>query len=174
MADCYNCYKGCGKPRGSGRSAPLVTSRSQTQTKANFALVISLAVLLAFAPATRAETHRIPFKVHGGLLFIPCSTDDGLYDCVIDTGASRTVVDEHATTRPALLNGDIAHGVGGAKKMTTVNTVITIGGMRLSLVVAVMPLRPATHADVIIGEDILGYFASVTIDYKNSVIVFER
>ena len=137
-------------------------------------MLLAPSVLGVATIPTEAQTHRISFKVHEGLLFIRCSTDDGPHDCLLDTGASRTVIDAHATSRPPLPDGDVAHGVGGYKKMTTVNAVIAIDGMQLGLVAAVMPLRPAVHADVIIGEDILGYFASITIDYKNSVVVLER
>jgi len=70
--------------------------------------------------------HRVPFKVH---LFVSCSTDDGPYECLIDTGAAKTVVDAHATARPALPHRDIVRGFDGTKETTMINTAITIDRM---------------------------------------------
>jgi len=168
------CSTARGKPNGPSRRAAPLVCRRHVANKVNRAFAVLLAVLLFSVSPTRAETHRIPFKIQNGHIFIPCTTDNGSYECLIDTGANKTAIDTHATTHPAFAQADTVKGVVGAKQMRQVNTVITIDGIQLGLVVVVMPMHHESQWDVIIGEDILSFFPSVTIDFKNSVIVLER
>jgi hypothetical protein len=56
--------------------------------------------------------------------------------------------------------------------MRLLETSVTVGGVSLKLVAHVTSLRPTIRADVIIGEDMLSQFHSVTIDYKDKTAAF--
>jgi len=121
----------------------------------------------------RPEQHPVPFRMHRGLLCIPCSTNRGNYDCVLDTGAAATVIDERDVVGTAWLGVDQAGGIDGPHKMRLLETSVTVGGLALKLVAHVTDLRSTIGADVIIGEDALGQFRSVTIDYQNKTALFD-
>jgi hypothetical protein len=121
----------------------------------------------------RPEQHPVPFRMHRGLLCIPCSTNRGNYDCVLDTGAAATVIDERDVAGTAWLGVDQAGSINGPHKMRLLETSVTVGGVALKLVAHVTDLRSTIGADVIIGEDALGQFRSVTIDYQNKAALFD-
>jgi hypothetical protein len=135
----------------------------------------ALALLLAESDlvVARPEHHVVPFRMRRGLLCIPCSTNRGNYDCVLDTGAAATVIDERDVAGTAWLGVDQAGGIDGPHKMRLLETSVTVGGVLLKLVAHVADLRSTIGADVIIGEDALGQFRSVTIDYQNKTALFD-
>ena len=73
----------------------------------------------------------------------------------------------------AWLGTDHAGGIDGPLKMRLLETSVTVGGVSLKLVAHVTNLRPMIGADVIIGEDALSQFHSVTIDYRNKTAAFD-
>jgi len=138
-------------------------------------LAAALMLLLAGSDlvVARPEQHTIPFRMRRGLLCIPCSTNRGNYDCVLDTGAAATVIDERDVAGTAWLGVDQAGGIDGPHKMRLLETSITVGGVALKLVAHVTDLKSTIGADVMIGEDALGQFRTVTIDYQNKTALFD-
>lgn len=139
---------------------------------------IAAALALLFAGSdllvAGSERHIVPFRMHRGILCIPCSTNRGNYDCVLDTGAAATVIDERNVAGMAWLGMDQAGGIDGPHKMRLLETSITVDGVVLKLVAHVTDLKSTIGADVIIGENALSQFRSVTVDYQNKTVLFDR
>lgn len=135
---------------------------------------VVLAVLLAGSDlmVARSEQHLVSFQMRRGLLCIPCSTNRGNYECVLDTGAAATVIDERDVSGTAWLGTDQAGGIDGPHSMRLLQTSITVGGAALKLVAHVTDLKSTIGADVIIGEDALSQLRSVTIDYHHKTARF--
>jgi len=83
------------------------------------------------------------------------------------------VIDERDVAGTAWLGVDQAGSIDGPLKMRLLETSVTLGGLALKLVAHVTNLRSTIGADVIIGEDALGQFRSVTIDYQNKTALFD-
>ena len=141
--------------------------------KVRAAAVLTLLLAGSDLVVARSAQHLVSFQIRNGLLCIPCTTNRGNYDCVLDTGAAATVIDEHAVSGIAWLGTDQAGGIDGPHKMRLLETSVTVGGVSLKLVAHVTSLRPTIRADVIIGEDMLSQFHSVTIDYRTKTAAFD-
>jgi hypothetical protein len=83
------------------------------------------------------------------------------------------VIDERDVSGGSWLGVDEAGGIDGPHKMRLLGTSVTIGGVSLRLVAHVTDLKSTIGADVIIGEDALGQFRSVMIDYQKGTAVFD-
>ena len=137
--------------------------------------VAALTLLLAGSNlvVARSEPYVVPFRMHQGLPCVPCSTNRGNYDCVLDTGAAATVIDERSVAATVWLGAQQVDGLDGSHTMRLLETSITVGGVPLKVVAHVTNLRSTIGADVIIGEDVLRQFRSVTIDYKSKTALFD-
>lgn len=136
--------------------------------------VISIVVcLLCFVSGAHAKSLSVRFKTRNGLVVIPCSTDRGERECVIDTGASGTIIDKRAV-RGALLGSSVTGGLGGPIDMQVREASIWIAGVEVKSLVRVTDLRSRIGEDVLLGEDVFKQFDSVLIDYKNHLVVFQK
>ena len=130
--------------------------------------------LLSFVSSAHAKSLCVPFKTRNGLLVIPCSTYLGERECVIDTGASTTILDKRAVVGGAWLGADVTGGLAGPVKMKLLETSVRIAGVEVRSVVRVTDLRARIGEDVLLGEDVLKQFDSVAIDYKHHVVIFQK
>ncbi|MEM6262837.1 MAG: retropepsin-like aspartic protease [Bacteroidota bacterium] len=107
---------------------------------------------------------------------------------IIDTGASRTVIDHERATVLGLISEDDslqAAGLGGREMKTRIShdNLLTIAGMDIpSVVITLLDLSHVNYAlesfgdipvDGVIGLDILHDLKAV-IDYGNSVMYFQN
>ena len=143
-----------------------------------FGPAIILALLLApqvFADSgnvIRVKMHRDPKH---SMIAIDCRINGAVrrYACVIDSGATRTIVSEK-----------ILKAEGPATDVTTANGVIHVHerevlftlaeGLDLKSRVFVQSESMPADVEVLLGQDVLRQFRSVIFDYENEQVEFRR
>jgi len=138
------------------------------------ALKVIAPLLLLFTSYVQAAEHKVHLTLKGGHLYIPCSIGGHGHECLLDTGATISVIDDRLYLGASPVTGTVDEVfVGGNHAGKLVRIIVEIGGAEVEINAAAIKLRPEIEIDIIIGEDVLSRLKSVLIDYKNKVVVFE-
>lgn len=130
---------------------------------------------LSTRAATKSFSIRVPFTLDRGLIKIRCITDTGRQRvCAIDTGATRTVAAPSAATVPAGSVQVVLWTASGSAGAEIVTSSITIAGQKFPVTMIVLQRDFGIGCDVLIGQDILSQFDSVTVDYKTRIVTFNK
>lgn len=131
------------------------------------------------APPAAASEHRLSFRSHDGLIYIPASVNGSRATLLIDTGAVFTMFTLKAVP---FLNDDSKITIRMAKGSVTASrrpVGFTLGNperqehlcaFHQDAVVGDFQFR---EADGVVGLDVLGRFKSITFDFKNSVLILK-
>jgi len=125
---------------------------------------IALAALLLSAIACPAQTFRVPFCSFNGMTLLDSQVNGKAATLVLDTGAIQTQIDRKfmaQRTDWSVLYVDL--------RLTAYRN----GDFRI-LATDLRQILKGIPADGILGEDWLRSFRVVRIDYKASVIEFEK
>ena len=144
------------------------------------ALRLSFAVsFLLFSPPPRPVPISIPFEItDNGLIQVMCQMQSNageVLSCIIDTGAQNSMATASSVSSQSMRGTPTIGFQTAAGRQTAHLTkqVILLGEVHLPATVEVTPLIRAMNADVLIGEDVLSRFQSVSIDYKHHVLTCE-
>lgn len=141
--------------------------------------VLGLAALCA--SVSFAQDIKIPFTVNpnNGTLQVSCETESlpgKVQFCTIDSGAQSSLADTKAVSMSAMNGAQTVQiatpaGTQFAKK---IQQKVMIGGVMTPVTLEVTSTIRRLDSDLIIGEDFLSQFSTVTIDYKNHVLIFGK
>jgi hypothetical protein len=135
-------------------------------------LSICLACIMA-APAACAQvtTAEIPFSSPGGLMIVEAKINGKNASLLFDSGAMRTFVN------PAILEGltsssdkAISIADGNRVEVRVVKTVVSLGGASAELLVSSYDMTKFAGSiglrfDGVVGQDFMGKFSGILIDY---------
>ena len=157
-----------------------LTARAVTAEKQSVRVLVLLLYFL-LAPLSHAQTFRVPFRSVNGMILLDGQVNDKPAALLLDTGADFTLITPEAAGLAAKLDPL------KATKTTGANGEYVKGRVDLRLAerhwieraVLVMDLSEAskrlgTRIDGFIGQDVLREFSAARIDYKASVIEFEK
>jgi hypothetical protein len=129
--------------------------------------------------ATRKGEHRISFRAHEGVIYIPARVNGSKATLLLDTGATFTTL---SLKIAPMLNSDARITMNTAKGSISaflVSAGLTLGGSNLKeehcsfrRTVVVGDFKFG-QADGVIGADVLSSFRTVTLDFQNSVLILE-
>ena len=130
---------------------------------------------------TPGRVFRVPFHTVNGMILLDATVNDKPAVLLLDTGADFTLISPEAAGLPANLDALKATNTTGAAGEYVKSRVDLRLAERhwIERAVLVMDLSEAskrlgTRTDGFIGQDVLREFSAVRIDYKASVIEFER
>jgi hypothetical protein len=113
--------------------------------------------LVVVAAACVAETY-VPFRVSRSLLLVDVIVDGAPKILVFDTGAERTLIhDSRNIERASRLT------LGDKTFSNFPLAYVNLAGMELEKV----------HADGVLGQDVIGKFRKITVDYQSKRVIFE-
>jgi hypothetical protein len=129
--------------------------------------------LFPAAPAARAQvkTVEIPFSTSGGLIVVQANINGRSASLLFDSGAMRTFVN------PAILDGlttstdkAISIADGNRVDVRVVKTVVSLGGASVEVAVSSYDITKfaasiGLRLDGVVGQDVIGKFSGVLIDY---------
>jgi Aspartyl protease len=129
--------------------------------------------LLPVAPAARAQvkTVEIPFSLSGGLMIVQANINGRNASLLFDSGAMRTFVN------PAILEGlttsaekAISIADGNRVDVRVVKTVVSLGGASVEVPVSSYDMTKfaasiGLRLDGVVGQDVIGKFSGILIDY---------
>ena len=137
-------------------------------------VLICLNMSLA-APAARAQaqtqTVEIPFSVSSGLIVIQANVNGKSVSLLFDSGAMRTFV------KPSVVHGlkttsgyAISVTDGNTREVRVVKTVVSLGDVSVPVLVSCYDMTPfiasmGLRIDGVIGQDVIGKFSRISIDY---------
>jgi len=139
---------------------------------------ISAVVLLS--SLMMAQTLTVPLNIEGARIFVTVRVNDKTARLLLDTGAGMTLVGPtfaQGTTELQRLNIQQHAGISRASIR---QLSITLGELTFkNHVVGVLDMtdmnnRIGTRMDGLLGEDILGRFRSVRINFKDKKLELER
>ena len=140
-------------------------------------IVVAAALMCLFlfcvAPTARAQvkTVEIPFSLPGGLIVVEANINGKTASLLFDSGAMRTFVN------PSILDGlktssgnAISIADGNAVDVRIVKTAVSLGGASIQVPVCSYDMARfaasiGLHIDGVIGQDVIGKFSGVLIDY---------
>ena len=143
-------------------------------------LRVAACLALLIGPATRAQrinkvtAVRMEDDPDHKMVGVSCQINTGRrrYVCVIDSGASTTIISDR------VLKAD-----GPLIEMTTLNGVVHVHQQEVSLTIADgLELKSKAFVqsmmlrgiDIIVGQDVLRQFRSVIFDYETRQVEFQR
>lgn len=141
----------------------------------------ALGLLLPLPTAAGPGTVLLPFRSVQSLLLIEAKVNGDRVTLLLDTGANRTILDTRAYGRSLMTpSRPISRQVGVVGNAVRVRVDLEIAHQFLfSQPVSVMhlddlPQRLGAQFDGLLGQDILGQFRSVRINYRDRVIELEK
>jgi hypothetical protein len=137
-----------------------------------FGVPMCLLLLLAVPVAcAQVKTVEIPFSVSGGLILVEANINGKKASLLFDSGAMRTFVN------PAILEGlttttdkAISIADGNRVDVRVVKTVVSLGGASVEAAVSSYDMNRfaasiGIHLDGVVGQDVIGKFSGILIDY---------
>jgi len=135
--------------------------------------VLMCLFLFFAAPAARAQvkTVEIPFSLSGGLIVVEANINGKSASLLFDSGAMRTFIN------PPILDGlktstDNAISIADGKTMEVrvVKTVVSLGGASVQTLVCSYDMTKfatsiGLRLDGVVGQDVIGKFSGILIDY---------
>jgi len=147
-----------------GEPNPSITyNKSSGRRKAKCPLsvrVLFLVLCFFLAPILHAQTFRVPFHSANGLILLDLKVNSKPRVMLLDTGAKVTLL-RHAPANAVAVELEPSHAV-------------TVSVLDLEKIGVHLAKRDMAAIDGLLGQAFLRYFASVRIDYKASVIEFEK
>lgn len=139
-----------------------------------FALWVSVST--AQAQSAEPRTITVPYTLGSqGLIQIPCQTETGkTYACTLDTGAARSVGASYTAITVNSSEQAELTTVSGSGGAAVVPTYLTISGQRFRIPLMVWQGRKKLGFDILLGQDVLRQFKSVTVDYVHHVVIFAK
>jgi predicted aspartyl protease len=124
----------------------------------------------------------IPVKVVGGMVFVPVNVNGSDVVLMLDTGATNTVISPAAVHMPVFVGSQTATVTEGHQQVSVAvaRLDVRLGKARFdSSVVVLTDLTPAQRTrygkfDGLLGQNILGQFKSVCLDYEKKLLELER
>ena len=143
-------------------------------------IVSSILLFAPFALPASATTFSVPFSINPSTrtVQIPCEMESQpgkVMRCTIDTGSQKSAGGSGAVSK-ASRRGAILMVMltpGGIQHVYETHQVLIVGGFKTPVSFEVLENVDRLDADILIGEDFLQQFSSVTIDYKRQVVTFE-
>lgn len=143
-------------------------------------LTATVALLL---PA-RAQTYRLHFRTCRSLILVDATVNGKPVVLLFDTGSNYTILSADTVgLNPAKMaqmkQESLARGLEG-KDGVELRVNLSLAGREIPdlLVLATnledLSKRLGTHCDGILGQDVIGSFDSVRIDYTKSIVEFEK
>ncbi len=141
-------------------------------------LVLFLAVPLQ-AHAQERKTYTVPFESHASLILLRVALNGKPAALILDTGAQLSLLDSAVAGVAKQQEGQNLNGVIERSKLVRVGSFCigsrcfsdrTFGVVDYEKVSRTLNIR----IDGTIGQDVLREFSAVRIDYKASVIEFEK
>ena len=135
---------------------------------------VSMCLLSFFAaPAARAQvkTVQIPFTLSGGLIIVQANVNGKSASLLFDSGAMRTFVN------PEILDGlttttdkAISIADGNKVEVRVVKTAVSLGDVSVEVAVSSYDITRfaasiGLRLDGVIGQDVIGKFSGILIDY---------
>jgi hypothetical protein len=131
------------------------------------------------ATAVRAGRHRIPFQARDGLIYIQARVNGNRATLLVDTGAAMTTFSLKLVPKQETSSRIIINTAKGSLIAIRVSVGFTLGesnvredhcSFRQNAIVGDFKFM---NADGVIGLDVLASFKSVSLDFKNAVLVLE-
>jgi aspartyl protease len=142
--------------------------------------VVGVLLLVVCLGAADKET-VLPMKVVENMVFVPVKVNGNEVVLMVDTGASNTVVSPGAAHVPIFAGGPKATVWEGHSQVavSVAQLEVCIGRAHFNSAVVITDLAQGQRArygnfDGLLGQDILGQFKSVRLDYQNKVVEMER
>lgn len=130
-------------------------------------------------PLKSAETITVPLSIKEGQIFVAVRINQKAARMLVDTGAGITLVESKFAKGTAELQClNIAQQAGNSKASIR-NLSITLGSLTFkdhsvgALDMTDVSRRTGTSIDGVLGEDILGGFRSVRINFKDQTLELE-
>jgi predicted aspartyl protease len=140
-----------------------------------------LLLCLLLAPLTHAQTFRVPFHSVNGMILLDATVNDKPAALLLDTGADFTLISPEAAGGSAKLDALKATNTTGANgEYVKARVDLRLAERHwIERTVLVMDLSEAgkrlgTRIDGFIGQDVLREFSALRIDFKASVVEFEK
>ncbi len=166
------------------RLTPIQRARRQN-TKGRW--LSAFAVLLGLftsclAPAARAQvkTVQIPFTLSGGLILVDAKISGKSASLLFDSGAMRTFV------KPSILDGlketsgrAVSLADGNVVEVRVVKTAVSLGDASIQVLVSSYDMTRfadgiGVRIDGVVGQDVIGKFSAVLIDYvRHRITIIE-
>ena len=124
------------------------------------ACLLALFLLTTSSLAQDRKTITIPFHSVNGLILLDVKVNGKASVMLMDTGANVTLL-RNAPSNAVTVELEPSHAV-------------TVSALDLERIGVHLAKRDMASIDGLLGEDFLRYFASVRIDYRNSVVEFEK
>jgi hypothetical protein len=146
----------------------------------SFRILSSLLLFATFALPATATSFSVPFSIDPktGTIQVACETESQpgkVLRCTIDSGAQRSVGGSAAVSKASRRGGKFVVMLtpAGVQAAYETQQVLIVGAMKIPVSFEVIANVQRLDADILIGQDFLQQFSSVTIDYKNRVVTFE-
>ena len=135
------------------------------------ALMCLFSLLISPAARAQATTVQIPFSSSHGLIVIEANINGKTASLLFDSGAMRTFVN------PSILDGlktssgnAISIADGNAVDVRVVKTAVSLGGTSVQVLVSSYDMTKfaasiGLRVDGVIGQDVIGKFSGILIDY---------
>ncbi len=131
--------------------------------------------LLSFlaAPVARAQvkTVQIPFTLSGGLIVVQASVNGKSASLLFDSGAMRTFVNpELLTGLTTTTDKAISIADGNRVEVRVVKTAVSLGDVSVEVAVSSYDITRfaasiGLRLDGVVGQDVIGKFSGILIDY---------
>ena len=143
--------------------------------------ILSFLFLLgAFGVPAAATTFSVPFRINPSTRTIQISCEmesqpGKIQRCTSDTGAQRSVGGLATVSSASLLLAKFTTMLtpGGSQIVRETQQVLVVGDTKVPISLEVITDAKELDSDILIGQDFLQQFSSVSIDYKNHVVTFE-
>jgi Aspartyl protease len=128
---------------------------------------------LLVVPAARAQakTVEIPFSLSGGLIVVEANINGKTASLLFDSGAMRTFVNPSILDGLKTFSGNaISIADGNAVDVRVVKTAVSLGGASVQVLVSSYDMTKfaawiGLRIDGVIGQDVIGKFSGILIDY---------
>lgn len=125
------------------------------------------------APAARAQakTVEIPFSLSRGLIVVEAKVNGKSVSLLFDSGAMRTFVNPSVLDGLKTSSGNaISVADGNAVDVRVAKTAVSLGGASLQVLVSSYDMTKfaasiGLRIDGVIGQDVIGKFSGILIDY---------
>ena len=136
-------------------------------------VAVSMCLLLCAAPATLAQTKtvEIPFSLSGGLIVVEANINGKSALLLFDSGAMRTFVNPSIIDGLKTSSGNaISIADGNAVDVRVVKTAVSLGSASIQVLVSCYDMTRfaasiGLRIDGVIGQDVIGKFSGILIDY---------
>lgn len=143
--------------------------------------ILSFTLLVAaFARPATATSFTVPFSINPNTrtIQVGCEIESQpgkLLRCTIDTGSQKSAGGSGAVSKASRRGATVMVMLTptGVQHVYETRQVLIVGGLKIPVSFEVIANADRLDADILIGEDFLQQFSSVTIDYRKQVVTFE-